>query len=132
VQITVASSPQHAEFLLPDSVTGIDFDPDHYILCKYETFYGVEELVNNEPLYNNLRINMNPSTAPCITYALNQTGPVKIALYDISGRVQHILYNGVRSPGVYQIPIRDVPAGIYFCRMSTPVNDRVEKLIKIK
>lgn len=132
VHISVSSSPQYAEFLVQDSVTSIDFDPDHYILCKYETFYGIEELVQDEPRYNDLFVNTNPSRQPVITYVVNQTGPVQISLYDISGRIQQTLYNGVRSPGMYTIAVQDLSAGVYFCRLITPVNEKVEKLIKIK
>jgi len=131
MNIQVTSSPQYAEFLIPDSVTAIDFDPDQYILCQYETFYGIEELVQDEPLYNDLFINTNPSRRPVITYVVNQTGPVQISLFNISGRIQHTLYNGIRSPGIYNITVQDLPAGVYFCRFVTPVNEKVEKLIKI-
>jgi hypothetical protein len=128
----VTSSPQYGEFVIPDSVIAIDFDPDRYILCQYETFYGVEEVVQNEPLFNDLMIGMNPSARPVITYVVNQFGPITLALYDISGRLQHTLYRGSRSPGVYSITIQDLPAGVYFCKLVTPVNEKVEKLIKIK
>jgi hypothetical protein len=132
VHITVASSPQHAEFLVGDSVTSIDFDPEQYILCKYETFYGIEELVQGTPLYNDLFVNTNPSDCPVITYVVNQTGPVRIILYDISGRIQHTLYQGVRTPGMYNVGVQDLASGVYFCRLVTPLNEKVEKLIKVR
>lgn len=132
VTIPITSSPQYAQFLLEDSVTSIDFDPDHYILCQYDTYYGVEELVQDRPRYNDLMITASPSPQPAITFIVNQSGPVRIVLHDVSGRVHRTLYNAPCAPGTYTIAVEDLPAGVYFCRLVTSVNEKVEKLVLVK
>jgi aminopeptidase N len=132
VTIPITASPQYAEFVIGDSVTSINFDPNYRVLCKYETFYGIEEVVQGDPLYNDLVIGMVPSTHPKVTYVVNQTGHIRLVLYDVTGRVEHTLFDGVRIPGVYTVAVHDLPAGIYFCRLVTPVNEKVAKLVVVR
>ncbi|MGB3479166.1 MAG: hypothetical protein WBB67_08395 [bacterium] len=35
-------------------------------------------------------------------------------------------------PGYYSTRVNQLPAGVYFCNMETPVNERVKKLVVIK
>jgi len=132
VDIQVTASPQYAQFTVPDSVTSVDFDPNYRVLCLSDVYYGVEELVQDIPCYNDLRIGSSPSARPVITYVVNQPGPVRIELYDIAGRCQRTLYQGVRTAGVYTITVQDLPAGVYYCRMITPVNETVKKVVTVK
>lgn len=131
VDIPVTSSPEYAEFTVSDSVTSIDFDPDYWLLKKYYIYYGIEEIVNNTSVYNDILFSSNPSSDPEITYVLNQSGEVRVTVYDVSGRVCSTIYNGVRKPGHYTVRVQHLPAGIYFCRLETPVNERVRKLVII-
>lgn len=132
VNIAINNSPEHAEFTTSDSVTSIEFDPDYWLLKKYQIYYGIEEYVDNNPVYNNFFFSSNPTQKPEIRFVTNQTGKVSLTLYDISGRICATVYQAIIKPGHYSVRVDHLPAGVYFCKMETPVNERVKKLVVIK
>lgn len=129
VDISINSSPEHAEFTVSDSVTSIDFDPDYWLIKKYNIYYGIEENVGAEPVYNDIFFSANPAHNPEITYVVNQYGEVRLTLYDITGRVVKRLDGGLKTPGRYSVRLQNLPSGVYFCRLETSVNERVKKLV---
>ncbi len=132
VNIPISISPEHVELTLSDSVTSIDFDPDYWLIKRYNIYYGIEEFIGGKPCYNGLFILSNPARNPRIDYIINQPGNVKLTLYDVSGRLVKEIYSGSQKPGHYSVKLKQLPAGAYFCRLETPVNQRVKKLIVIK
>ena len=124
-------TPEHAEFTVSDSVFSIDFDPDLWLLKRVNIYYGVEELVKDTPVFNDFSFVANPSRTPVIQYVINQTGMVKITLYDVCGRHVQDVASGVHTPGKYSTSLSQIPAGVYFCRMETPVNEKTKKIVKV-
>lgn len=131
VNIQINNSPQYAEFTVSDSVTSIDFDPDFWLLKKFQIYHGIEELVKGNPIYNDIFFSSNPARNPEIKYVINQTGQVRITVYDVSGRLAKIVYSGKREAGYYSVKLSHLPAGVYFCKLETPVSQKVKKLVII-
>jgi hypothetical protein len=85
---------------------------------------GVQEtpLPTEYVLRANVPNPFNPATK--ITFALPQTGRVKLAIFDLTGRLVRVLVDGVRAAGNYEVPWngtndrgQQVPSGVYVCRM---------------
>ena len=74
----------------------------------------------------------NSQTA--ITFNLNQTSRVKLAIYDIQGREIALLQEGFCPAGNHTVTWNagNTPSGIYFARLQTNGLDKVEKLILVK
>ena len=132
VDIPINSTPEHVEITLADSVTSIQFDPDYWLLHKHQIYYGIEEYTNNTPVYNDFFFKSNPTQSPEIELVVNQAGIVRIIVYDASGRICTTIDENITSPGHYSSRIDRLPAGVYFCKLETPVNERVKKLVVIK
>lgn len=132
VNIPVNNSPEYFEITLADSVTSIQFDPDFWLLHKHQIYYGIEEYTNITPSYNDFFFLSNPTRTPEIELVVNQPGTVRIIVYDVSGRICTIVDKEIIKPGHYSSRIDRLPAGVYFCKLETPVNERVKKLVVIK
>ena len=132
VKISITSSPQHAEFTTTDSVTGINFDPNYWLLKKYQIFVGLEEVISARPVYNEILETTNPNRNGRIRYLINQTGPVEITVYDISGRVVKRVIQFIRCPGEYCLDISELNSSAYFIRLRTRVSDRTKKVVMVK
>jgi hypothetical protein len=52
-----------------------------------------------------------------IECALNQTGSLKLRLYDGTGRLANTSDLGVVAPGIHQVKFPDLAAGVYFVHM---------------
>lgn len=83
---------------------------------------GIEEVTEHK--FSQVgRLAPNPSrTMTQLTYALKNSGDVRIALYDATGRLVNDLLKGTRSAGNYTLRInsQDLPAGVYFIQIETP------------
>ena len=132
VDIAVNSSPEYFEITLTDSVTSILFDPDYWLLHKHDIYYGIEEYTNNTPLFNDFFFTSNPTRAPEVEFVVNQTGHVHFTVYDATGRVYSTMDKEFLSPGHYSTRFEQLPAGVYFCKLETPVNERVKKLVVVR
>jgi hypothetical protein len=71
-----------------------------------------------------------------IEFGLKQTGPVTLAIYDVSGRKVRTLVQGTLGPGVHVRPWdgrddagRDVAAGIYLVKLAARDKVFTEKLV---
>lgn len=75
----------------------------------------------------------NPSQGESVLrYHLNQTGAVHIQVLDGAGRLVRSEQTGEQVPGTYDYQIRllDQPAGLYYVRIQSGNQIRVEKLIR--
>lgn len=91
-----------------------DFAPDTY------------EFVNNYPNP------FNPVTT--IQYRVANAGNVKLALYDLNGRLVKTIVDEHKQPGLYSIQVNgtELPSGIYFYRLITGTSDISKKMILVK
>jgi len=62
---------------------------------------------------------------------LNKEFLITLSLYNLSGRLERILFSGKKSSGVYKmnLDLNDLPSGIYFLRLSFDSNYFDRKLI---
>ena len=132
VRIPINASPQHAQFTFPDSATSLTVDPNAWLLKAFDVYYGIEEYSENEPVFNELFVVHNPSRIPEIRFVINQTGAVSFLLYDVTGRRIQTVYDGYTQPGEYFYRLQGLHPGIYFCRLITPVNEDVKKLVVVR
>jgi len=61
----------------------------------------------------------NSVTSMEVTIGYDVDSPVKLSLYDITGRCVGVVHDGVLSPGrhIFRIDFDDTPSGIYFVRL---------------
>jgi hypothetical protein len=146
-------NPQPDEFMGRRVIFAIELNPKYsYSLGAGEsTRYGfslVKEVntaaddPGSTPLYrNSLHQNFpnpfNPSTT--ISYSVGDRGPVRIQIYDVSGRLVRNLYDDIREPGAYSAVWngtndggRAVGSGIYFCRMENGGFTETRKLVLMR
>jgi aminopeptidase N len=130
VNIPITSNAQYAEFVVSDSVTGVEFDPDFWILKQHDIYYGLEEnsTAGTGPGADDI-FSANPLGEPLLEYYVARAGPVKIAMYDVSGRLVRKIFNGVQGSGRHRIALGQMPDGVYFCRLETPLNTVTKKLV---
>jgi hypothetical protein len=74
----------------------------------------------------------NPSTE--IRFAIPEAGFVTLKVYDVLGREVAALMNEEKQPGEYSIrwDARDVPSGIYTCRITAREFSNIMKMILVK
>ena len=74
----------------------------------------------------------NPITT--IGYALSETAPIKLALYDMQGKEIRVFVDGVQSAGTYEIRLdaSDLPSGMYLYRLDTPSGPVVRNMTLVK
>ncbi len=69
-----------------------------------------------------------------LNYNVQKKGPVKISVYDITGRLQKRLVDETKKPGEYSLKINsaDFASGIYFIRVETPEKNTNRSFIIVK
>lgn len=74
----------------------------------------------------------NPSTT--IAYTLEMAAPVTLAVFDIFGREIRRIDSGLRSAGRHEavFDAGDLPGGVYFYRLQTPVGSAVRRMLLLR
>ena len=74
----------------------------------------------------------NPETN--IEFYLKEAGSVYLSVYDISGRLVDVLYEGVLQSGCHSLTFngKNLSSGIYFCRLKTQSDVKSVKLLNMK
>ena len=79
----------------------------------------------------------NPSTR--LSFTLSEGGPVRLEIYDISGRLVRILVDEVRPAGEYEVRWagrsdggRPVASGTYFARLQSQGRQDLQTLMLVK
>ncbi len=106
-------------------------------IYKYNTaIIGVGIVSENIPedfsLHQNYPNPFNPETT--IGYTLNNSGTVKINIFNIQGKLIDELFNGFQPSGYHNITWKaiDIPSGIYFCRVSSGSVEKTIKMLLVK
>lgn len=117
----------------------IDREGDQYLVIRAIYMPGVSRVEENAlPVDYSLEQNApNPfSSGTTIRYAVPSSGWVKIAVYDVGGRLVRTLVDGTKVPGQHQVmwdgrdgPGRDVRGGLYFCVLRGRGERQVMKMI---
>ena len=74
----------------------------------------------------------NPSRGHVfVRFTTPRSGPVRLDLYDLSGRMVSPYISNVLEPAAYgfELDVHDIQPGIYFLRLATPLGSRNEKLV---
>ena len=80
-------------------------------------------------------VHPNPFNASfTIPLTLSKTAPVKLALYDLNGKVVKVIENGIKPAGEYRIAVdcRELSSGIYFLQSNIQHIIRIQKVILVK
>jgi hypothetical protein len=93
------------------------------------------QIPNKFTLNQNYPNPFNPSTI--ISYYLNETGWVKLKIFDITGREMATLVNEVQGVGGYGVPLSiELPSGIYFYKMTLTTKNGIQmdtkKMVVVK
>ena len=74
----------------------------------------------------------NPVTR--ISYSVPEAMPVRLAIYDVTGRLVELLVDGTRSAGEHFVTweAKNVPSGIYFYRLEAASVVETRKMILLK
>jgi aminopeptidase N len=130
----------HQDFYLTASgqPTALAFDPDNWILKQLSAGTGVppSDALPSLALF----VKANPFTdGTGIAYNIPAGGPVKLAVYDVSGKLVatlldrevpagagEVAWNGTGATG------EPVAAGVYFCRLTTESGDVAQKLLRLR
>ena len=106
-------------------------------LVKVETVTGVDHHENGIPeefvLYQNYPNPFNPTTT--IRFSLYRTARVRLAIYDVTGRIVERLVNGeTKYPGTYSVVFSAarLSSGTYLARIDADGITRTEKLVLLK
>lgn len=84
------------------------------------------ELIGNFP---------NPfRTSTTITYRVEESQPVTLTVWDLSGKHITTLTDGVHDPGFYEqtLTANDLPSGPYFARLETPQGIQSHRMVLLK
>ncbi len=74
----------------------------------------------------------NPATTAAVVRAtLATAGPVRLAVYDLTGRRVAVLHDGAMPAGTHAVPIDagGLPGGVYVVRLETPAAVQITRLI---
>lgn len=77
----------------------------------------------------------NPLNAQTtIPYVIAKQGHVQLTVYSLRGRHVATLVNRVQAPGEYTVMFRveDLPSGLYFVRLQTAGQQRVQKIVLVR
>ena len=92
---------------------------------------GIEENRVNNGFVLDLPMPNPAGTHTKITFLLKSSSSVSIKLTDISGRCVKQVYNGNPQTGTHtlDLPLTDIPSGIYFIKMKADDGVKIQKLI---
>jgi aminopeptidase N len=125
-------------FLTADAEpTGLLFDPDKWIL-RDASYVGAGVFNGASGLALSVGTNPSPHGAT-ITYSTPSNERVKLAIYDVSGRLVRVLVDAEIPSGTRSVTWdaadrggRRVASGVYFARLVTEEATRVRKLLIIR
>ena len=133
------TDPEYDGWNVEYKITAVDFAGNESDATGPGTATGVTEL---EPprsfaLYQNVPNPFNPTTT--IAFDLPERVNVKLAIYDVSGRLIRTLVHDELSPGQKGIRWngrdaagREAASGVYFYRLQSPAFDQSRKMILLR
>lgn len=89
------------------------------------------------PVKRNFQLSISPNPVygrAVVSYTIPITSRVSLKLFDGAGRLIRVVDKGTRAAGVHRfdIPTEKLPQGVYFLRLETANETKVEKLIIVK
>ncbi len=127
------SPPDTGEFI--SEMIIVSNDPDEETLSVRLKGKGKPILIEEKmPKIFDFTCKPNPfSNFMLIKYQVPTRCRVKIEIYDVVGRCVNVLINKYHEPGYYSIKWqKELPSGVYFCKMRTEKFVKVKKIIKLR
>jgi hypothetical protein len=104
------------------------------VLYENSTIVGVQEGVNHS-LIRDLSVcpNIVRTNASCV-FAVTTACAVNAAVYSADGRMVERIADGTRTPGVYQFQwdTGNIPAGVYWLRVSAQSESHAARIVVVK
>jgi hypothetical protein len=99
---------------------------------------GVGNPPGGEGVYSAPVVYPNPSNGnPMLAITLHEAGPLKVGLYDVTGRLVRLVANERRAGGTHRFSLggenaRELPAGLYFYRAEMPAGSAHGRVIVLE
>jgi len=126
----ISNAPLNAETQVPFTLKDGKGNAWSYTL----TVKASSSLPIKTELYENSPNPFNPTTT--IRFAIKDTGPVNLAVYNSLGQKVRVLADGPRSAGLHAVMWdgrdeagRSVSSGVYFCRMQAGKYQQTRKML---
>jgi hypothetical protein len=122
------------QFIPSNNMTGLT-NPVPYDGSDDPSRMAVEDktgIVKEFALSHNYPNPFNPTTT--ISYSIASVFPVRLTVYDVTGRQVAVLVDGKQSPGVYKVNFdgRQMASGIYFYKLEAGSRVFKQKMVMIK
>jgi hypothetical protein len=98
---------------------------------------ALSKLENKQPVgqkSNSITVSPNPFTnSVSLSFKAAQSGPVKLSVYDLNGKLVATIFNGVVQKGLFKKVNFDgskLPAGMYISRLQTASGVTEQKLVR--
>ncbi len=111
-----------------------------YSLYEFEVYGSVSTGVSENDMVavpENYQIQnapnpFNPNTT--VYYSLPEKQKIKLAVYDINGKMVKTLFSGVQEAGQHKIVFdgKQLASGMYLCRLETPMTVLTRKMLLVK
>ena len=115
----------------------VDFSPEDFLLMDEEHdccffFAAAQENPQSFALRQNAPNPFNPGTS--ITFELEKTGPVELAVYNLKGQHVTTLVDGLMELGEHQITFdaTGLPSGVYYYRLVTQDGVQTKSMTLVK
>jgi hypothetical protein len=123
-------------WLAPFAKAGDKYQLDNITLVSVGAATGVEQ--QGQPLPSELALlpnypnPFNPTTM--LRFTLPERSAVSLKIYDVLGREVRTLVDEVRAAGTHEVRFdaAGLPSGPYFCRLVTPKDSRVQRVLLMK
>lgn len=137
IRYPVTENPQRNRFRLAYEPTGIEFDPNEWILDVHTITTGIASDDNHHPLPGYPQLGLNPSLVKnhlTIHYTLPAASLVELEIFDATGRKVKSLHQGVQPAGSYSVnwnrqagPSPISLSGVYIVRLVAGNNQLTKK-----
>ncbi len=119
------------------------FAPDkpHLFMIEYDGTLNIKNKETTPPnsisIFQNFPNPFNPDTK--ITYSLNSAEYISLKIYDLSGKLVYIAYEGIQNAGFHNVSWKGVnnknqlvSSGVYFCQLKSGPITQTRKMILSK
>ncbi|MBD3221893.1 T9SS type A sorting domain-containing protein [bacterium] len=108
------------------------FEPGQFIWAESATITAAEAVAAATALGSCYPNPFNPTTTIPVTLA--RETEVRLAIYDLRGRLVRELHDGVMAAGRHAVPFdgSGLTSGVYLCRLESPAGARTQRLTLLK
>lgn len=133
--VILSNSGTSSNFNNSGYIEALSMDVLQYLHSVHSTI-GIQQVSSEIPQRFKLEQNypnpFNPVTT--ISFSIPESSPVKLSVYDVSGREISVLVNESLKAGIYKVNFDagGLPSGVYYCKMSAGDFAETKKLVLVK